>query len=186
MAAPAGDRISGRIPPSGIGRRVCPTSKETMSAHGKTSFAAPPGPAETGIPLLHPASERLASPFYPASSFAARDDLLMADYIAIATWPFGRTAVQAAAALLEQGRPALDAAVAGGQAVEDDPNVSSVGYGGVANRIGTVSLDASVMDGRTLSCGGVAGVENIKHVAALARRVMEQTPHLLLVGPGAQ
>src|SRR5438067_9577745 len=110
----------------------------------------------------------------------------MADYIAIATWPFGRTAVQAAAALLEQGRPALDAAIAGGQAVEDDPNVSSVGYGGVADRIGNISLDASVMDGRTLSCGGVAGVHNVKHVAALARRVMEATPHLLLVGQGAQ
>src|SRR5947207_1298923 len=110
----------------------------------------------------------------------------MADYIAIATWPFGRTAVQAAAALLERGRPALDAAVAGGQAVEDDPHVSSVGYGGVANRIGTVTLDASVMDGRTLACGGVAGVENVRHVAALARRVMEQTPHLLLVGQGAR
>jgi N4-(beta-N-acetylglucosaminyl)-L-asparaginase len=108
------------------------------------------------------------------------------DYIAIATWPFGQTAVRAAAALLENGLPALDAAVAGGQAVEDDPAVHSVGYAGLGNRIGNVTLDACVMDGRTLACGGVAGVENIRHVAALARRVMEQTPHLLLVGEGAQ
>jgi isoaspartyl peptidase/L-asparaginase-like protein (Ntn-hydrolase superfamily) len=108
------------------------------------------------------------------------------DYIAIATWPFGKTAVRAAAALLEKGLPALDAALAGGQAVEDDPAVHSVGFGGLGNRIGNVTLDACVMDGRTLACGGVAGVENIRHVAVLARRVMERTPHLLLVGEGAQ
>ena len=110
----------------------------------------------------------------------------MSDYIAIATWTFGKTAVRAAAALLESGASALDAAIAGGQAVEDDPSVHSVGFAGLANRIGNVTLDACVMDGRTLNCGGVAGVENVRHVAALARRVMEQTPHLLLVGQGAQ
>src|ERR671935_1862851 len=110
----------------------------------------------------------------------------MPDYVVIATWPFGRTAVTAAAALLEQGRPALDAAVAGAQAVEDDPKVHSVGYGGLGNAIGTVQLDACVMDGRTLACGGVAGLENVRHPAALARRVMERTPHILLVGEGAR
>src|SRR5688500_16312313 len=97
----------------------------------------------------------------------------------IATWPFGQTAVRTALPLLQKGQPALDAVIAGAQAVEDDPAVNSVGFGGIANRIGTVSLDACVMDGRTLSCGAVAGVENIKHVAALARRVMERTPHIL-------
>ena len=106
--------------------------------------------------------------------------------VVIATWTFGQTAVRTALPLLRQGQPALDAAIAGAQAVEDDPAVNSVGYGGLANSIGTVSLDACVMDGRTLSCGGVAGVENIRHVAALARRVMERTPHILLVGEGAR
>jgi isoaspartyl peptidase/L-asparaginase-like protein (Ntn-hydrolase superfamily) len=110
----------------------------------------------------------------------------MADYVAIATWPFGMTAVRAAAELLRQGKPALDAALAGGQAVEDDPNVRSVGYGGVPNAIGTVQLDACVMDGATLACGGVAGLENVRHAAAVARRVMEKTPHVLLVGEGAR
>src|SRR3954453_20484912 len=110
----------------------------------------------------------------------------MADFVVIATWPFGRTAVAAAAALLRQGKPALDAALAGAQAVEDDPKVNSVGYGGLPNAVGTVQLDACVMDGRTLACGGVAGLENVRHPAALARRVMEKTPHVLLVGPGAQ
>jgi isoaspartyl peptidase/L-asparaginase-like protein (Ntn-hydrolase superfamily) len=110
----------------------------------------------------------------------------MADYVVIATWPFGQTAVAAAADLLRQGKPALDAAIAGAQAVEDDPKVTSVGYGGLPNSIGTVQLDACVMDGRTLSCGSVAGVENVKHVSALARRVMEKTPHVMLVGEGAR
>lgn len=110
----------------------------------------------------------------------------MADPVVIATWPFGETAVKRALALLEADKPALDAAVAGAQAVEDDPKVNSVGYGGLANAVGTVSLDACVMDGKTLACGGVAAVENVRHVAALARRVMEKTPHVLIVGEGAR
>src|SRR3954469_13400683 len=110
----------------------------------------------------------------------------MADYVVIATWRFGQTAVKVAAALLAKGRPALDAALAGAQAVEDDPAVDSVGYGGIANALGTVQLDACVMDGRTLACGAVAGLENVRHPAALARRVMEKTPHVLLVGAGAK
>jgi isoaspartyl peptidase/L-asparaginase-like protein (Ntn-hydrolase superfamily) len=105
---------------------------------------------------------------------------------AIATWPFGQTAVRTALPLLRQGRPALDAAVAGAQAVEDDPRVQSVGYGGLPNSVGTVQLDACVMDGRTLGCGAVAGLENVRHPAALARLVMERTPHVLLVGEGAR
>ena len=110
----------------------------------------------------------------------------MAEYLVIATWPFGQTAVKVAAALLQEGKPALDAAVAGAQAVEDDPKVHSVGYGGLPNAVGTVQLDACVMDGKTLACGAVAGLENVRHPAALARRVMEKTPHVLLVGEGAR
>jgi isoaspartyl peptidase/L-asparaginase-like protein (Ntn-hydrolase superfamily) len=110
----------------------------------------------------------------------------MAEPVVIATWPFGQTAAKKALSLLEAGKPALDAALAGAQAVEDDSKVHSVGYGGLGNAIGTVSLDACVMDGKTLACGGVAGVENVRHVAALARRVMEKTPHVLLVGEGAR
>src|SRR5205085_5179670 len=85
-----------------------------------------------------------------------------------------------------KGQAALDAALAGAQAVEDDPTVQSVGFGGIGNAVGTVSLDACVMDGRTLACGGVAGLENVRHPAAVARRVMEKTPHILLVGEGAR
>ena len=110
----------------------------------------------------------------------------MPAFTLIATWPFGQTAVRTGLPLLRQGQPALDAALAGAQAVEDDPAVHSVGYGGLPNAVGTVQLDACVMDGRTLACGAVAAVENIRHPAALARRVMERTPHILLVGEGAR
>src|SRR5204863_4513367 len=102
----------------------------------------------------------------------------MPDPVVIATWPFGRIAVKTALPLLEAGKPALDAAVAGATAVEDDETVDSVGYGGVPNALGVVQLDACVMDGKRLSCGGVAGVENVKNVAAVARRVMEKTDHV--------
>src|SRR5947209_19182950 len=110
----------------------------------------------------------------------------MPTHAIIATWPFGETAVRRALPLLQKGRPALDAVLAGAQAVEDDPKVHSVGYAGLPNALGTVQLDACVMDGQTLNCGAVAGLENIRHAAAVARRVMEKTPHILLVGEGAK
>ncbi len=111
----------------------------------------------------------------------------MAEPITIATWPFGRTAVETAMKLLAKGEPALDAALAGAQAVEDDTSIrNSVGFGSLPDRLGRLTLDACVMDGRTLACGAVACVEHIKHPAALARRVMEKTPHVLLVGEGAK
>src|SRR6476620_6189143 len=106
--------------------------------------------------------------------------------VVVATWPFGRTAVAVASKLLAAGKPPLDAALAGAQAVEDDPTVHSVGFSGIGNAIGTVALDACVMDGKTLDCGSVAAVENIRHVAALAKKVYEKTPHVMLVGKGAE
>src|SRR3989442_15787117 len=110
----------------------------------------------------------------------------MPNPVVIATWPFGQTAARIALPLLGKGQPALDAVIAGAQAVEDDPKVNSVGYGGLPNAIGTVQLDACVMDGHTLACGAVGAVENVRHVAALARRGMEKTPHIMLVGEGAR
>jgi isoaspartyl peptidase/L-asparaginase-like protein (Ntn-hydrolase superfamily) len=110
----------------------------------------------------------------------------MPESVVIATWPFGQTAVKVAAEVLQRGQSALDAALAGAQAVEDDPKVHSVGYAGLPNALGVVQLDACVMDGQTLACGAVAGLENIRHAAAVARRVMEKTPHVLLVGEGAK
>ena len=101
----------------------------------------------------------------------------MPDYICIATWPFGQTAVKVASELLQQGRPALDAAIAGAQAVEDDPKVNSVGYGGIANAIGTVQLDACVMDGKTLGCGAVAVLGSLALVSGRAAGQEQAPPH---------
>ena len=111
----------------------------------------------------------------------------MPDTVVIATWPFGQTAVKTALPLLAGGQAGpWTRRSRAARAVEDDPSVNSVGYGGLANAIGTVQLDACVMDGQTLSCGAVAGLENVRHAAAVAHRVMEKTPHVLLVGAGAQ
>ena len=101
-------------------------------------------------------------------------------------WWFGRIAVEAAADALEQGGTALEAAVIGAWAVEDDPRVRSVGFGGLPDLTGRVTLDACVMDGAKLDCGAVAAVENVRHVADLAKRVMEKTKHICLAGQGAK
>ena len=111
----------------------------------------------------------------------------MPDPVVIATWPFGKLAAEVALRQLAAGDPALDAALAGAQAVEDDLSIrTSVGFGSLPDRLGRLTLDACLMDGKTLSCGAVAGVEHVKHPAALARRVMEKTPHVFLVGEGAK
>ncbi|QEL15818.1 N(4)-(beta-N-acetylglucosaminyl)-L-asparaginase [Limnoglobus roseus] len=110
----------------------------------------------------------------------------MAEPIVIATWPFGKLAADEAGKQLQAGRPALDAVIAGAQVVENDLSVRSVGFGSIPDRIGRLTLDSCVMDGQTLSCGAVAGLEHIRSAAAVARRVMEKTPHILLVGEGAK
>lgn len=110
----------------------------------------------------------------------------MADPVVIATWPFGKTAVEVAGKQLGEGKPALDAVIAGAKAVEDDPTVRSVGFGSLPDRIGRLTLDSCVMDGKTLLCGAVAGLEHVRNASAVARRVMEKTPHVLLVGEGAK
>ncbi len=109
----------------------------------------------------------------------------MAEPVVIATWPFGKAAAETALKLLANDKPALDSVIAGAQVVELDPTIRSVGVGAVGNRVCTISRDSCVMDGKTLSCGAVAGLENIRKVASLARLVMEKTPHVLLVGDGA-
>ncbi|MCU0702889.1 MAG: N(4)-(beta-N-acetylglucosaminyl)-L-asparaginase [Fimbriiglobus sp.] len=110
----------------------------------------------------------------------------MADPVVIATWPFGKSAVEIAGKQLADGKPALDAVIAGAKAVEDDPQVRSVGFGSLPDRIGRLTLDSCVMDGKTLNCGAVAGLEHVRNASAVARRVMEKTPHVLLVGEGAR
>lgn len=104
----------------------------------------------------------------------------------ISTWPFGVGANDAALNALGGGATLLDACIAGVTVVERDPAVTSVGRGGFPNAAGRVQLDACVMDGPTAGCGAVAALEGIITAAAVAKRVMEKTRHILLVGDGAR
>ena len=87
----------------------------------------------------------------------------------------------AGAKVLRDGGSAIDAKL-----VEANPKDDSVGYGGVPNLLGKVELDASIMDGRTLKTGAVGAVKGYMHVISIARMVMEKTPHVMLVGSGAE
>src|SRR5215831_6178494 len=98
----------------------------------------------------------------------------------------GIKAVGKAVELMSKGTDPLDAAIAGVNIVEDDPNDMTVGYGGVPNEDGVVQLDACVMHGPTARAGAVAALEGIKNPSKVAKLVMETTDHILLVGPGAQ
>jgi N4-(beta-N-acetylglucosaminyl)-L-asparaginase len=102
----------------------------------------------------------------------------------VSTWDFGVAANQAAWGVLGSGGKALDAVEAGARVPEADLKNHSVGRAGYPDRDGHVSLDASIMDGDG-NCGAVAGLEHIAHPISVARRVMEKTPHVLLVGDGA-
>jgi isoaspartyl peptidase/L-asparaginase-like protein (Ntn-hydrolase superfamily) len=103
----------------------------------------------------------------------------------VSTWWFGQAANAPAWERLLAGGSPLDACEAGVRVTEADPAITSVGYGGAPNADGVVELDASVMRGDTLQCGGVAALRNVMHPVSVARLVMERTPHVLLVGEGA-
>jgi beta-aspartyl-peptidase (threonine type) len=94
-------------------------------------------------------------------------------------------ALDAGYALLERGAPSLDAAIAAVCVLEDNP-LFNAGRGAVLTRDGAAELDASVMDGRTLKAGAVTGLKHVKNPIALARRVMDHSPHVMLVGAGAE
>ena len=101
------------------------------------------------------------------------------------TWNFGLSANELAWKVLDNGGKAMDAAEAGARHAESDPENSSVGFGGLPDEKGNVTLDACVMDS-TGNAGSVAFLQNIKHPVSVARKVMEETKHVMLVGEGAR
>ncbi|PPJ41325.1 MULTISPECIES: N(4)-(beta-N-acetylglucosaminyl)-L-asparaginase [unclassified Pseudoxanthomonas] len=103
----------------------------------------------------------------------------------VSTWDFGVGANQAAWARLSAGGSALDAVEQGARWAEADLCNPTVGRCGNPDRDGVLTLDASIMDGDG-RCGAVAALEDIAHPISVARRVMEDTPHVMLVGEGAQ
>lgn len=98
----------------------------------------------------------------------------------------GLTCVAKAFKLMTSGADVLDAVVAGVNIVELDPDDTSVGYGGLPNAEGVVQLDASVMHGPLKRAGAVACLEGVRTPSLVAKKVMEETDHILLVGKDAQ
>jgi len=103
----------------------------------------------------------------------------------VSTWPFGKIANDAAMKVLLAGGSNLDAVEAGINLTEDEGG-GSVGLSGGPNAAGVVQLDACIMDGPGHRAGSVAAIEGIRHPISAARRVMEKTPHVMLVGEGAR
>ena len=97
----------------------------------------------------------------------------------------GLAAAERAYERLKAGAPPLDAVVEGVGLIEDDPEETTVGYGGIPNEEGVVELDAAVMDGKTHRGAGVAALQGVRHPSQVARLLMEQTNRVLLVGEGA-
>ncbi|HYC40296.1 MAG TPA: N(4)-(beta-N-acetylglucosaminyl)-L-asparaginase [Chitinophagaceae bacterium] len=104
--------------------------------------------------------------------------------IVVSTWAPNVKANAAAWEILGSGGRAFDAVVKGVQVPEADPKDNSVGFGGLPDRDGKVTLDACVMD-EFGNCGAVMALEHIMHPVLVARAVIEKTPHVQLVGEGA-
>lgn len=105
--------------------------------------------------------------------------------LVLSTWDFGIEANKDAWNVLSQKGRALDAVEAGVKVAEADLHSLSVGLAGLPDREGITTLDACIMD-EHYNCGSVAFMEKIKHPISVARKVMETTPHIMLVGSGAQ
>ena len=97
----------------------------------------------------------------------------------------GNVGIRQAVEVLRSGGSALDAVVAGIKPVEANPDDHSVGFSGLPNLLGVVELDASIMEGRGLRAGSVGALTTHQDAIEAARRVMEELPHVLIVGAGA-
>jgi len=104
--------------------------------------------------------------------------------LVIATWNVPNATAEAWKAL-QEGQSALDAVERGTKVEEADTKNQSVGKGGRPDRDGQVTLDACIMDHQG-NCGAVVYLQNITHAVSVARKVMEETPHVMLAGDGAE
>ena len=126
----------------------------------------------------------LGAGILPVADLYAAEEQSIHKPVVVSTWNFGLNAnAEAWKILSKQGR-ALDAVEAGAKVPEGDAKETSVGLGGLPDRDGHVTLDACIMDEHG-NCGSVAFLEQIVHPISVARKVMEKTPHVMLVGEGA-
>lgn len=133
-----------------------------------------------GSTLLIPDGFKKAIQLFPGSGFSVREKPLI-----LSTWNHGIAANARAWEVLQAGGSIVDAVEQGVRVTENDESNRSVGLAGHPDRDGIVTLDASIMKGSG-ECGSVAFVRRIKHPITLARKVMENTPHVMLAGEGAQ
>ena len=98
----------------------------------------------------------------------------------------GIVGIEESMRVLKAGGTAIDAVEAGIRLVEDNPDDHTVGYSGYPNLLGEVELDASIMNGRTLESGAVGAIKGYPHPISIARKVMEDLPHVMLVSSGAE
>ncbi len=121
----------------------------------------------------------------PSSNIFANNNLKADDLFVLTTWSPNLKSNARAMELLKEGKSSLDAIEQGIHITEADPEDTSVGYGGLPDADGIVTLDASVMDCNG-NAGSVAFLQGIKHPISVARLVMEKTPHVMLAGEGAK
>lgn len=131
------------------------------------------------------AGAALLDPFKALADAALIDNNAKHKPIIISTWNFGLVSNEAAWPLLKKGGSSLDAVEIGAKVAEADYNNLTVGLGALPDREGHVTLDACIMRGDG-GCGSVAFLEHVKHPVSVARMVMEKSPHVMLVGEGAQ
>lgn len=144
------------------------TSRRKFLKHSLlSSTLVLPGTVQKGIRLL---SKEESSSYKP---------------LILSTWNHGLPANEKAWSVLQQTGSILDAVEEGVKVTEADLNSRTVGLNGYPDREGIVTLDASIMNSDG-DCGSVAFVRRIKHPITLARKVMEETPHVMLAGKGAQ
>ncbi len=120
-----------------------------------------------------------------AATMENKTEVVKNKAIVVSTWDFGKTANVGAWEVLSKGGRAVDAVEAGVKIPEADPTIQTIGLGGLPDREGHVTLDACIMD-ENYNCGSVMCMENIVHAISVARLVMEKTPHVILVGEGAE
>jgi L-asparaginase / beta-aspartyl-peptidase len=143
----------------------------SLFAVGAIASAADPPQRTIAIAIHGGAGVMPASDLTPEREAAYREGLNLA--------------LEAGYAVLERGGSSLDAVTAAVRTLEDNP-LFNAGRGAVLTHRGEAELDASIMDGKTLRAGAIAGVMHVKNPIELARLVMEKSPHVMMIGSGAE
>ena len=161
-------------------------SRRNFLGAGAAAAAGLALPARTTAASIFSAVDRAEFPKSPPPTSAARRPIVVSSANGFYRDNPGGSPIKKAYDMLVAGGDPLDAAIAGVNMVELDPNDMSVGLGGLPNEDGVVQLDASCMHGPTKRAGAVGCLEDIATPSLVAKAVMDHTDHIFLVGPGAK